>query len=95
MKLLYAICVPQLTYASEAVDVTYTSRQLQPMNVALNDSIRRIFGYNRWESTRFLRLSFGYPSLADIFHARSSKLRRKLRNIDNPTLIRLSEFNLP
>ena len=93
MKLLYAICVPHLTYASEAVAVTYTSRQLQPMNVALNDSIRRIFGYNRWESTRFLRLSFGYPSLSDVFHARSCKFHKKLCHIDNPTLLRLINLN--
>ena len=93
MKLLYTICVPHLTYASEAVGSTYTSKQLQSMNVALNDSIRRIFGYNRWESIRFLRLSFGYPSQTDIFHARSCKFFKKMRGIGNSTLIKLIDLS--
>ena len=49
----YSICVPHLTYSCEII--SYTSRQMQPLNVAMNDSIRRIFGYNRWESVRHLR----------------------------------------
>ena len=48
MKLLYTICVPHLTYASEAVGSTYTSKQLQSMNVALNESIRRRGGGAIW-----------------------------------------------
>ena len=45
MNLLYANCVPGLTYASEVKDVP--NREIQEMNVALNDAIRRIFSYNR------------------------------------------------
>ena len=45
MKLLYTICVPHLTYASDALK--FTARQTQPMTVALNDCIRKIFGYHR------------------------------------------------
>ena len=61
MKLLYTICVPNLTYACEAVN--YASRQFHPLNVALNDCIRKIFGRDRWESVRFLRNELGYPFL--------------------------------
>ena len=73
MKLLYTICVPNLTYACEALN--YTVAQFQPLNVAINDSLRKIFGYNRWESVRYLRQLLGYPSLTDIFHSRLQKFK--------------------
>ena len=66
LKLLYSMSVPNVTYASEVLH--YSTKQMQMINVALNDCLRRIFGYNRWESVRFLRLSSGYPSITDIFH---------------------------
>ena len=66
MKLLFSNCVPIVTYACEAV--SFSVKQTQALNVALNDCIRRIFGYNRWESVRFLRLSMGYPSITDLFN---------------------------
>ena len=89
MKLLFTICVPHLTYASEVL--AFSTRQLQPMNVALNDCIRRIFGYDRWESVRFLRISSGYPSLTDTFHARSRQFERRLSRGYNPVLKQLYE----
>ena len=92
MKLLYAICVPHLTYASEVL--RYSTRQLHPLNVALNDCIRRIFGYNRWESVRFLRLSFGYPSLSDIIDARVRSFLKGLPKIANSALSRLTEMKI-
>ena len=93
MKLLYAICVPHLTYASEVLP--YSARQLHPLNVALNDCIRRIFGYNRWESVRFLRLSLGYPSLTDIIDSRVRRFLKRLPVIANSALSRLSEIITP
>ena len=84
MKLLYAICVPNLTYACEVLN--YSSNQMQPMNVAINDCIRRIFGHNRWESVRFLRQELGYPSLTDIFRSRARNFHRFMYLLGNPTL---------
>ena len=84
MKMLYATCVPHLTYASDVIE--YSASQMQPLNVALNDCIRRIFTYNRWESVRFLRLSFGYPSLIEIFENRCRKFLKQLSKLGNSTL---------
>ena len=84
MKLLFATCIPIIAYACEAI--TYSTRQFQALNVAFNDCIRRIFGYNRWESVRFLRLSMGYPSLTDIFHRRKENFLRHIPLIGNPML---------
>ena len=92
MKLLFAICVPHLSYASDVL--TYSARQMQPMTVALNDCVRRIFGYHRWESVRFLRSSFGYPSVVEIFASRSRRFYSKLPHIGNSTLKGLAEANL-
>ena len=64
-KMLYAACVPNLTYSCEAI--CYSSRQFGAMDVALTDAIRRIVGYDRWESVRHLRSTHGYPSLTEIF----------------------------
>ena len=90
MKLLYCICVPHLTYALEAV--TFSNRQLQPMNIALNDCIHQIFGFNRWESVRFLRITAGYPSLTDSIHTRSRTFDRRLSRNYNPVLKKLNEY---
>ena len=84
MKLLYSICVPSLTYASEVCE--YSSSQMQPLTVALNDCIRRIFSYHRWESVRYLRLSMGYPSITDIFQKRSRNFYYRLTKSRNETL---------
>ena len=65
---------------------------MQPLNVALNDCIRRIFTFNRWESIRFLRLSFGYPSLVEIFENRSRKFLKQLSTLGNATLESLQKL---
>ena len=92
MKILYATCVPHLTYASDAI--FYTSSHMQPLNVALNDCIRRIVTFNRWESVRYLRLSFGYPSLLEIFENRSRKFLKQLSLLGNSTLEFLQKLHM-
>ena len=65
MKLLYSICVPCITYACEVID--YNNRDKQSLHVAVNDAIRKIFGYDRWLSIKNIRESFGYLSVTEIF----------------------------
>ena len=65
LHLLYVNCVPILTYASAVKE--YPSREIHNCNTALNDSLRFIFGYHRWESVRHLRECFGYKSLTELF----------------------------
>ena len=88
MKLLYTVCVPNLTYACDAI--SYNVRQTNAMTVALNDSIRRIFSYNRWESVTYLRNSFGYPSITEIFHSRNRIFQTRLSRTGNRTLCDLN-----
>ena len=81
LHLLYSNCVPTLTYAC-AVKY-YSSRQMQECNTALNNAIRKIFTYNRWESIRTLRENFGYLSLTEIFNKSAKSFRNSLPNHSN------------
>ena len=81
MNLLYTMCVPIITYASEVKSYKYVD--MHACHVALNDAIRRIFGYNRWESIRSLRTSFGYNDLYHIFHQRGERFGRQSQKHDN------------
>ena len=71
MKMLYATCVPHLTYASDVIQ--YSVNQMHSMNLALNDCTCRIFTYNRWESVRYLHISFGYLSLCLLYTSPSPR----------------------
>ena len=92
MHLLYTNCVPKLTYACEVRG--YSSRDMSNMDVALNDAIRKIFSFNRWESTRFLRKSFGYDSITEIFSKRNKSFIHKIQFLDNPLLKFLRKHSL-
>ena len=69
MNLLYSNCVPILSNAAEVVE--FSTSELRDCNTAINNTIRRIYSYQRWESTRCLRTSLGFPSIYEIFSRRS------------------------
>ena len=71
LHFLYTNCIPTLTYACAVKE--YPSRQMNDCHTAVNDAIRKIFTYNRWESTRDLRKSYGYRSLTEIFASAKRK----------------------
>ena len=71
MHLLFSICVPTISYASEIKQ--FSSSEMHSCNVAMNNAIRRIFGYNRWESIRSLRQTFGYKDIYSSFQQRHNK----------------------
>ena len=88
MQLLYTNCVPTLTYACAVKE--YPPAQMLECHVALNDAIRKIFTYNRWESVRDLRKSYGCKSLSEIFASHSRNFRHGLIAHSNCTLRRLA-----
>ena len=84
MKLLYTFSMPILTYACE---VKYFScSEMHECHVTMNDAIRRIFSFNRWESIRHLRDSLGYRDIYTIFSQRKSRFLHRFRLIDNSVL---------
>ena len=49
----------------------FSAAEMRDCNTAINDAIRRIYSYQRWESTRFLRQTLGFPNIYEIFSRRS------------------------
>ena len=92
MKLLYSVCVPSLTYCAEVKDLS--SSDMHACNVALNNSIRYIFSYNRWESTRHLRQHLGYPNIYEIFHSRHERFISACSRSQNKVILFLSKFSI-
>ena len=84
MKLLYSFSVPILTYASEVKQ--YSSSEMRACHTALNDAIRRVFSFNRWESIRTLREHFGYEDLGMLFAKRRQNFFTKISTLMNPTV---------
>ena len=71
LKLLYANCVPILSYAAAVRE--YGAADMYRCHVAMNNAIRRIFSYAVWQSIRHLRMSHGYRSIYEIFSAAKAK----------------------
>ena len=84
LHLLYSNCIPILTYACAVKE--YQSRQMQDCSTAVNDALRLIFGYNRWESVRTIRESFGYKSLTELFHSTKRKFNMSLLSHRNSVI---------
>ena len=93
LQLLYSNCVPILSYATEVKQFSYSD--MYDCHVALNDAIRRVFGYNRWESIRELRKEFRYDDLYSIFAKRRRKFESKLPEMKNRSINALFEFLNP
>ena len=84
MSLLYSNCVPCLTYAADVKNLP--ASDMSKCNSALNNAIRRIFGFNQWESIRTLRSQFGYPDIYTIFEKRRLSFYTQLENSSNGVL---------
>jgi len=92
MRILYSVCVPTLTYACDVK--VFSSKEMTQVHVALNDAIRKIFTFNRWESVKDLRQSFGYLSTTEIFSRAKSSFERQLPSINNSLVTSLSNVIL-
>ena len=84
MKLLYSFSIPILTYACEVK--VFSCSEMLDCQIVINDSIRRIFSFNRWESVRHLRESLGYSDLYHTFFIRKRRFMHNIASLSNPTL---------
>ena len=89
MKLLYTFSVPILTYACDVK--RFSCSEMRDCQTALNDAIRRIFSFNRWESIRHLRESLGYCDLYTLFSVGSRSFMNKLQSMRNATILSILE----
>ena len=63
MQLLYSNCV--LTYGAAIKDLNAIEKN--QYNVAVNNGVRRIFGFRYWQSIRQIRQFYGYDSIEILF----------------------------
>ena len=89
MKLFYSNCVSILTYGLEIKE--FLARDMRSLHVAINDGIRKIFGWNRWESIRELRNSFGYKDIFTMAEKRRRNFMSTLHSLNNSLLISLKQ----
>ena len=92
MHLLFANCVPILSHASAVKE--FSAREMMSCNTAVNDAIRKIFSFQRWESIRELRSYFGYKSLTDMFSIAKVRFENSLFTHRNPILSFLRKTNV-
>ena len=84
MKLLYSNCVPILTYGSGIKE--YSASDMSRCNTAINNSIRKIFSFRRFESVRTLREQCGYKSIYEIFTKARNRFFSKMKTSCNSVL---------
>ena len=77
-------CVPILTYACSVKQ--YLAREMSDCNVAMNNALRKIFGFSQWQSIRYLRELFGVKSLYVIFKETQDRFLVACANHSNPII---------
>ena len=92
MQLLYSNCIPKLSYGAAVKDLN--ASQKNQFNVAINNAIRRIFGFRLWQSIRQIREFYGYDSIEMIFAKAKKKFHASLICHDNRILRLLSTLNV-
>ena len=90
MQLLYSNCVPKLTYGAAVKELTAAEKQ--QYSVALNNAVRRIFGFRRWESIRYIREFYKHDSIEMLFAKARTRFERSLTSHSNHVLRFLSRF---
>ena len=84
LTLIYSNCVPILTYACSVKQ--YSSTDMSDCNVAVNNALRRVFGFKDWRSIRTLREIFHFKSIYEIFKTSRERFLKSCENHPNPVL---------
>ena len=84
MQLLFSNCVPKLIYGAAVKDLNAANKNRY--NVALNNAIRRIFGFRHWQSIRQLREFYGYDSIEVSFAKARQRFYKSLPGHGNSIL---------
>ena len=92
MHLLFSNCVPKLTYGAAVKQLN--AAESHQYNVALNNAIRRIFGFRRWQSIRQIREVYGYDSIEVMFAKAAKRFHLSLSNHQNDVLNFLSTLDV-
>ena len=92
MQLLYSNCVPKLTYGAAVKDLNASEKN--QFNVALNNTIRRIFGFRMWQSIRHIREFYEYDAIEVLFAKAKTKFFGTMHYHVNGVLRLLSSLEI-
>ena len=92
LQLLYSNCVPVLTYGAAVKECNASEKQ--QLNVAVNNAVRKIFGFRRWESIRYLREFYSFESIEMAFAKAKKRFLIGLKDHSNGILRFLSTLEL-
>ena len=92
MTLLYACCVPILTFGAEVKE--FSGNEMRQLNVAINNAVRRIFGFRRWESIRQLREFYLMKPIEQLFLIAKRRFRYSVSNHINPIILFLADLDV-
>ena len=84
MRLLYSNCVPKLTYGAAVKDLSAADKH--SYSVALNNAIRRIFGFRYYQSIRQLREVYQFDSIEMLFAKARKRFYQSIANHSNELL---------
>ena len=88
MRLLYAQCVPIITYAGAVKE--FSATDMYRCHVALNNAIRKVYSFAIWESIRQIRINAGFKSIYEIFALAKSKFVAGAKKSHNTVIIHLA-----
>ena len=91
IHLLVTNVIPIITYACGIKQ--FSSNEMNQCNLAINNALRRIFSFKRWESIRSLWETFGMKSIYDIFANSHDKFHASLSSHHNSIVRRISSLN--
>ena len=91
MSLLYTNCIPIISYACSMKE--YSSSDMTNCNTAINNVIRKIFGFDRRESVRLLREIGGYKSIYTIFQNSRNAFLKAVKSHHNPVIRFIATLN--
>ena len=91
LTLLYTNCVPILTYACNVKH--YSASDMSDCNTAVNNALRRVFGFKDWRSIRTLREIFNFKSLYEIFKSAQDRFAESCKSHLNPVVRKINSIS--
>ena len=73
----------------------YSAAEMTNYNTAVNNALRKVFGFNRWESIRCLREFFGMRSLYEIVTTSKDKFTQSCKSHPNSVISNIASQLYP
>ena len=82
LTLIYSNCVPIISYACNVKQ--FSASEMSDCNTAINNALRKVFGFSEWQSIQTLREIFGFKSIYEIFKMAENRFLVACRSHMNP-----------